>query len=254
MLRWRVAAVTDRGCHRKTNEDNFFVSQDKRVFAVADGAGGSPLGAQASAITVAEIESLWHERAPSSTDIAEVKNWMIEAISRANKSVWLANQEHNARRRGSTVVLAIPLSEGRIAISHVGDSRAYRIRDKCAELLTLDHTVVNEMIRAGQLTAEQARYSCRNFLTRSIGHVETVSVELSDFQLEPKDNILLCTDGLSCVLPDEDIAVNGRMGDPAVACENLLRATIDGGAPDNVTMIVICFEAEQINDECSTAG
>lgn len=252
MLKWRVAAKTDSGCHRKTNGDNFFVSQDKRVFGVADGSPGR--GEEASAMTVAAIEGLWHERQPHTTDIDEVKNWMVEAISRANKSVWQANQEDKALRgMASTVVLAIPFSDGRIAFSHVGNSRAYRIRDERAELLTLDHTILNnllkELVKLGKITAEQATYrvssSPYNYsLSRLIGHLETVAVEQNEFQLEPKDSILLCTDGLSCVLSDEDIAVNGRIGDPAVACDNLLRATIDGGAPDNVTVIAIFFEAE----------
>ncbi len=245
MLRWSVAGVTDCGSVRKTNEDSFFISPDKRVFAVGDGMGGSGRGEQASAMTMAAIEGLWREGQPNS-DMDEVKNWMVEAISRANKCVLQANLDHS-HPSGSTVVLAIPFSDGRIAISHVGDSRAYRIRAERAELLTSDHTLLNEMIKAGKITAEQVRHtSCgKKLLLRAIGHVETVDIEQQDFQLKPKDTILLCTDGLSYELDDEEIAVNGRMEDPVVACENLLRSAIDNGAPDNVTVIAIhCFEAE----------
>jgi serine/threonine protein phosphatase PrpC len=252
MLSWSVAAVTDIGRHRKTNDDKFFVSPDKHVFAVTDGnSQRNGHGAGASEMTVAAIEGLWHERPPHTTDIDQVKLWMVEAVSRANHSVWMAaNESDNRIGMISTVVMAIPLSDGRIAISHVGDSRAYRIRDERAEVLTLDHNITNELIKAGKITLEQIRGTnvCKNYATRAIGHVETVELEQSDFQLEPGDTILLCTDGLSCVMDNDDIAGNGHMDDPAMVCENLLRSTIDRDAPDNVTVIAIhFFETEQNN-------
>jgi serine/threonine protein phosphatase PrpC len=239
MLSWSVAGATERGCHRKTNDDSFFISEDKRVLAVVD--GGGIRGAEASAMTVAAIEGLWRERQPHASDIEQVKLWMVEALCRASQSVFLVND-----RLFSTVAMAIPLSDGRIAIGHVGDSRAYRIRNGRAELLTQDHSLVNEMIRLGKLTLEQVRgTTCnRHILLRAIGHEETVNVEQQDLQLEPGDTILLCTDGLSYVLDNDDddygdIVACEQMNDPAAACENLLKSTIDGGAPDDVTVIAI---------------
>lgn len=251
MLKWRVAAMTDPGCQRQKNEDNYFVSPDERVFAVADGMGGALGGARASQLTVDAIESLWKERPPKFGDRDAVKEWLQEAVSIANKAVYtVAEQDVSVRGMGTTVVVAVHSDDNYMQIAHVGDSRAYLVRDGKPVLLTQDHSVVQEMVRAGRLTEEQARINpYKNLITRCLGHDDKVEIDQTPCELRADDWIVLCTDGLPTVLRDEQIGelVDGQP-EPKGACDQLVKQTIDGGAPDNVTVVVVKYLApEQVD-------
>jgi PPM family protein phosphatase len=248
MLTWRVAAASDPGCQRQKNEDNYFVSSDSRVFAVADGMGGALGGARASKLTVEAIESLWTERPPRTDDREAVKEWLVEAVLKANQSVHAtAEQDASVRGMGTTVVVAVQSDNNLMQIAHVGDSRAYMVREGKPVLLTQDHSVVQEMVRAGRLTEEQARINpYKNLITRCLGHDDKVEIDQTPVEIRTGDWIVLCTDGLPTVLRDEQISevVDGA-SEPEGACEELVRQTIDGGAPDNVTVVAIrYFESE----------
>ena len=244
MLKWRVAAVTDPGCQRQKNEDNFFVSPDERVFAVADGMGGALGGARASKLTVEAIESLWKSKPPHISDKEAIRQWLIEAVSAANRSVFhVAEQDASVRGMGTTVVVAVQSDDNYMQIAHVGDSRAYLVRGGKPVLLTQDHSVVQEMVRAGRLTDEQARINpYKNLITRCLGHDDKVEIDQTPVEIRPNDWIVLCTDGLPTVLRDEQIgeAVE-NLDEPQRACEELVRQTLDGGAPDNVTVVAVKF-------------
>lgn len=244
MLKWRVAAVTDPGCQRQKNEDNFFVSPDERVFAVADGMGGALGGARASKLTVEAIESLWKAKPPHLSDKEAIRQWLIEAVSAANRSVYsVAEQDASVRGMGTTVVVAVQSDDNYMQIAHVGDSRAYLIRGGKPVLLTQDHSVVQEMVRAGRLTEEQARINpYKNLITRCLGHDDKVEIDQTPVEIRPNDWIVLCTDGLPTVLRDEQIgeAVE-HIDEPQRACEELVKQTLDGGAPDNVTVVAVRF-------------
>lgn len=244
MLKWRVAAVTDPGCQRQKNEDNFFVSPDERVFAVADGMGGALGGARASKLTVEAIESLWKSKPPHLSDKEAIRQWLIEAVSAANRSVYsVAEQDASVRGMGTTVVVAVQSDDNYMQIAHVGDSRAYLIRGGKPVLLTQDHSVVQEMVRAGRLTEEQARINpYKNLITRCLGHDDKVEIDQTPVEIRPNDWIVLCTDGLPTVLRDEQIgeAVE-HLDEPQRACEELVKQTLDGGAPDNVTVVAVRF-------------
>jgi protein phosphatase len=128
-------------------------------------------------------------------------------------------------------------------IAHVGDSRAYLIRGGKPVLLTQDHSVVQEMVRAGRLTEEQARINpYKNLITRCLGHDDKVEIDQTPVEIRPNDWIVLCTDGLPTVLRDEQIgeAVE-HLDEPQRACEELVKQTLDGGAPDNVTVVAVRF-------------
>jgi PPM family protein phosphatase len=243
-LRWRVAAVTDPGCQRQKNEDNFYVSPDERVFAVADGMGGALGGARASKLTVEAIENLWKDRPPHGSDKEAIKDWLVEAVSLANRSVFsVAEQDSSVRGMGTTVVVAVQSEDDYMQIAHVGDSRAYLIRGGKPVLLTQDHSVVQEMVRAGRLTEEQARINpYKNLITRCLGHDDKVEIDQTPVELKPNDWIVLCTDGLPTVLRDEQIGeVVENLAEPQKACEELVKQTIDGGAPDNVTVVAVHY-------------
>jgi len=244
MLKWRVAAVTDPGCQRQKNEDNFFVSPDERVFAVADGMGGALGGARASKLTVEAIESLWKTKPPHLSDKEAIRQWLIEAVSAANRSVYnVAEQDASVRGMGTTVVVAVQSDDNYMQIAHVGDSRAYLIRGGKPVLLTQDHSVVQEMVRAGRLTEEQARINpYKNLITRCLGHDDKVEIDQTPVEVRPNDWIVLCTDGLPTVLRDEQIGeALETLDEPQKACEELVKQTLDGGAPDNVTVVAVRF-------------
>ncbi|HEY9715677.1 MAG TPA: Stp1/IreP family PP2C-type Ser/Thr phosphatase [Chroococcales cyanobacterium] len=243
MLKWRAAARTDAGCQRQRNEDNYYVSPDQRVFAVADGMGGAVGGAKASKLAVEAIEKRWKESPPPYTDRDSIQQWLLETVTQANQSVWHeAEEDSTVRGMGTTVVVAVQ-SEEYMEIAHVGDSRAYLVRDGKATLLTNDHSVVQEMVRAGRLTEEQARINpYKNLITRCLGHEEKVEVDQTPVEVRPKDWIVLCSDGLPTVLRDEQISeVAAKKHEPDTVCEELVKQTLDGGAPDNVTVVVVQY-------------
>jgi len=252
MVKWRAAALTDAGCQRQRNEDNYFVSPDSRVFAVADGMGGAVGGAMASKLAVEAIEKLWKDRPPHKLSKEEIKGWLDEAVSQANRSVWdVAEEDASVRGMGTTVVVAVQSEDNHLQIAHVGDSRAYLLREGKPQVLTNDHSVVQEMVRAGRLTEDQARINpYKNLITRCLGHDLEVEIDQTPVEVKPQDWIVLCSDGLPTVLRDEEIcSVLEESQEPEGVCQVLVKRTLDGGAPDNVTVVAI-----QYLDESSDNG
>jgi len=244
MLKWRAAARTDAGCQRQRNEDNFYVSPDQRVFAVADGMGGAVGGAKASKLAVEAIEAQWVNNPPNMGDEEAITTWLMDAVNHANDAVWHeAEEDATVRGMGTTVVVAVQSDSDFIQIAHVGDSRAYLLRDGKPLLLTNDHSVVQEMVRAGRLTEEQARINpYKNLITRCLGHEEKVEVDHTPVDVRPRDWIVLCSDGLPTVLRDEQICdVVSKKEEPDNVCDELVKQTLDGGAPDNVTVVAIQY-------------
>jgi serine/threonine protein phosphatase PrpC len=255
MLKWRAAARTDAGCQRQRNEDNYWVSPDQRVFAVADGMGGAVGGAKASRLAIEAIETQWKDSPPPSKDRDAIQKWLLETVTLANQRVWHeAEEDATVRGMGTTVVVAVQSENNFMGIAHVGDSRAYLLRDGKPVLLTNDHSVVQEMVRAGRLTEEQARINpYKNLITRCLGHEEKVEIDHTPVDLKAKDWIVLCSDGLPTVLRDEQICeVISKKHEPDNVCEELVKQTIDGGAPDNVTVVAIqYFDPDQGSDNGS---
>lgn len=141
MFRWRVASITDPGCQRTYNEDNFYISPDERVFVVCDGMGRAASGAQAAQLAVATVASIWHKNPPHLTDGAAIRQWIASAISSANESIYTsANNDASLRGMGSTIAIGIQSANKSIEIGNVGDSRIYLFRrgpSKQSELFLL---------------------------------------------------------------------------------------------------------------------
>lgn len=245
-LTWEVATVTDRGLSRKDNQDNFYVSPDERVFVVADGMGGVKGGAEASRIAVETIQNMWKESAPHPDDKDAIQKWLTEAVAQANENICdAADKLATSSRMGTTIVIAVQTSGKDLLLAHVGDSRAYIKRDgeNAAATLTSDHSVVNEMLKNNRITAEQCRTSpFKHLLTRCLGHHREVEVENTEVQINSKQWLILCSDGLSSVLSDEEIGASiENCQSPDEACKQLLEKTLAAGAPDNVTIVAIKY-------------
>lgn len=243
MITWKAAALSDQGVKRQDNQDNFFISDDQRLFVVADGMGGALGGATASKLTVEAIGQRWNE-APPQDQPDQIKTWLEGAIELANETVFNHSSENPAvQGMGTTVVAAVQGNNGSVYIAHVGDSRAYRIRQGKAEALTQDHSLVMELFRSGHITEAQMKESpFKSYITRCIGHKNKVEVDLKPADVKAEDWILLCTDGLTAVLQDDAIGDTvDEMKEPEAACQKLVELTIAGGAPDNVTVIAIKY-------------
>jgi protein phosphatase len=206
--------------------------------------GGAVGGAKASKLAVDAIEKRWKELPPPASDRESIQKWLLETVTLANQSVWHeAEEDSTVRGMGTTVVVAVQGEDNYMEIAHVGDSRAYLLRDGKPTLLTNDHSVVQEMVRAGRLTEEQARINpYKNLITRCLGHEEKVEVDQTPVELKRGDWIVLCSDGLPTVLRDEQICdVVSTTHEPDGVCEELVKLTLDGGAPDNVTVVVVNY-------------
>lgn len=244
-LVWNVAAITDRGLHRSENQDNYYISPDNRVFVVADGMGGLSGGARASQLAVEAVSLLYEHEPPPLNDKERIQQWLDYAVSEANLSVFnVASQDPTVQHMGTTIVVAFQTENGSMQIAHVGDSRAYMVRNGETIVLTQDHSVVMEMLLKGQLTPEQLKTSpFRHYLTRCVGHSGKVEIDNTPVEVLPGDWIIICTDGLSSVVADEEILEAIEDGaKPDDVCKTLLAKTIAGGAPDNVTIVAVHYK------------
>jgi len=231
-MRVRVGAASDVGVVREQNEDSYLASSP--LFAVADGMGGHQGGEVASQLALERVEEL--HRDGERPDLGET-------VHGANQAV-LERAAGDEALSGMGTTLTLLRMEGTgFRLAHVGDSRAYRLRDGELEMLTEDHTLVNRMVQEGKLTEDEARiHPHRSILTRALGVETDLQVDLAVIDAEPGDRVLLCSDGLTGVVGDERIkAVLQEESDPQAACDVLVAEAIEAGGPDNVTVVVLDF-------------
>ena len=252
MLKWTTASLSDQGAKRADNQDNYYISDYKRVFVVADGMGGAQGGSIAARLTVTAIENFWKTSPADLNNRKNVDDWLVKAVNKANDTVYGFSEENPAvKGMGTTVVVGVQDNDGCIHLGHLGDSRAYLVRDGNYEILTQDHSLVMELFRGGHITEEQMRESpFKHYITRCVGHKDRVELDQNPKQLEAGDWVLMCTDGLTAVLSDDQIAsIVSRAEDPDQACKTLVQKTLDGGAPDNVTVVVIKYHEDASDKE-----
>ncbi len=229
----RASALTDTGRRRPHNEDTFVC--EPPLYAVADGVGGAQAGEIASRLAAATLE----ERAPTALGERALEALLLEANDRIYTR---ALGEPEAAGMG-TVVTALLVDEraGTIAIGHVGDSRAYRIRDGVLEQLTPDHSLVGELVRAGRLSTEEAeQHPHRSVITRAVGTEPVVEVHTQTVEAAPGDLYLICSDGLTDLVRDERILelVAAADGDPERAVQALVDEANGAGGVDNITVVL----------------
>lgn len=237
-LHIHTAYLTDVGCVREENEDackELRGPGGEQLLVVADGIGGHRGGATASRL-LTETVCEFFEDAPTWNG-----EMLCEAITAANARIHRAASESiDLEGMGTTAVAVLIGGKGDAAwVAHVGDSRAYRLRGGILEPLTEDHSAVAELLRRGAITADEAiHHPRRNEIIRSVGNSPTVEVDLSRFKIKRGDQVLLCSDGLSGVLRDEEIAAVLHRSRPVEAVPQLVAAANARGGPDNVTVMV----------------
>jgi PPM family protein phosphatase len=241
------AGKTDPGRVRRRNEDAFVV--DPPLFAVADGMGGAQAGEVASRLAAAAF------REYREADQLAPEERVQAIIKEANRRIYdRARTDSEVSGTGTTVTAAL-LSDGGVVIGHVGDSRAYRIRDGRLEQLTDDHSLVADLMRSGRLTPEEAEgHPQRSVITRALGTDPDVDVDTLVVEAEAGDLFLLCSDGLSTMVSDADVLRTvERAGSLDEAARNLVRAALSGGGEDNVTVVLFRLEPDEAVEETLVA-
>lgn len=241
------AGRTHPGKVRRRNEDSYVL--DPPLFAVADGMGGAQAGEVASRLTAAAFRE-FHE-----ADRLPPDERLHAIIQEANRRIYdRAHADSDFSGMGTTVTAAL-LTGGRVTIGHVGDSRAYRIRNGELEQLTDDHSLVGDLMRSGRLTPEEAdAHPQRSVITRALGTDREVDVDTLAIEAEPGDLFLLCSDGLTTMVADDDIlgilAAAPTLDDAARA---LVRAANTEGGEDNVTVVLFRVEGDEHVEETLAA-
>jgi protein phosphatase len=230
----RSAGVTHVGLKRERNEDSYLLRPEAGLWAVADGMGGHGGGDVASRMAIAALEQI--EAAPTGEALlAEVE----AAVANANRDMRAHAQVENRGVMGTTLV-ALLMFGGHFACVWSGDSRAYLLRDGVLRQLTHDHSESQDLVDRGVLDPEEAKlWPRRNVLTRALGASDAAELEIVSDRLETGDVFLLCSDGLTGHLDADEIAAALGEDEPQAMCEKLISLTLERGASDNVTVIVL---------------
>ncbi len=248
-LRIEVAGETNVGMKRNHNEDNFSILEENGLYIVADGMGGHASGEVASqmavdalkeffAATEQDPERTWPYKMDRSKGYEE--NRLITGIKLANLRIYESAQR-DARQRGmGTTLVSLFAVEDGVYVAHVGDSRSYRIRDKKLEQLTEDHSLLNDYIKMKRLTPEEiANFPHKNVIVRALGMKDTVKVDTRFETPREGDTYLLCSDGLSGPVSDEELLeITLAAPDIKTAGARLIERANQNGGPDNITVVL----------------
>ena len=233
----RIGSLTDVGKVRSSNEDAYGVDLDHGVFIVADGMGGHQAGEVASQQAVESVLESLRNREPDES----AADAMRRAVADANTQIAAAAQkDRNLKGMGTTVVGAI-VEPNRFTVAHVGDSRAYLVRDSAIKQLTEDHSMVAELVKAGVITPEAAEtHPYRSAISRSLGQFKEVETDTIEMEFASGDLLLLCTDGLTRFAKAEEILERILANDdPQDAAQALIDLANERGGRDNITAILI---------------
>jgi protein phosphatase len=245
----KVAArgISDVGRKREHNEDSLLVADDLGLYIVADGMGGHQGGGTASRLAVETIrDDVRAARARNGLDTetsleeSPLREVLRGAVEKACRSIFQTAQSDPALQGMGTTVTAVLLGDGSAFVAHVGDSRCYLVRSGAIFQVSEDHSLVNEQLKAGAITPEEARTSrFRNIITRSVGFEEQVAVDLLGLPVRPGDRILVCCDGLSNLVEDGELleVISGSSLEEAP--QRLVNLANDRGGDDNITVIVL---------------
>ena len=236
----RSAAATDPGRRRRHNEDSYVC--EPPLFAVADGIGGAQAGELASSLAAAAV------RDDSTDGNGDGRQRVDELIQEANRRVYHRQSEDpSLSGMGTTMTVAL-VDDGHVWIGHVGDSRAYLVRQDTLEQLTEDHSLVAELVRSGRLSPEEAdSHPQRSVVTRALGTDPDVDVDTFSIDAKPGDLFLICSDGLTSMVSDDAILdeIRRHRDDLRAAAKALVRAANRGGGEDNITVVFFEIQADE---------
>ena len=249
MFRAQASGLSDVGVIRSHNEDCFDIDPENQVFVVADGMGGHSHGEIASRIAVDAIRDFVTRTSDADATLpfdldptlGRHGNRIRAAIRVAHDRVLKAIRQDASLHGMGTTVVGVLVDGQSAAVANVGDSRAYRLRESKLELLTQDHTWVNEQVMAGFLSEEQARaHPLKNVVTRALGGETDVEIDVREWPLQKGDLFLLCSDGLTTMLTDDEILARVRTpGRLEEACSRLVRDANARGGYDNVSVLLV---------------
>ncbi|PSR29944.1 MAG: serine/threonine-protein phosphatase [Sulfobacillus thermosulfidooxidans] len=238
---------SDQGLVRSENQDDFLIRPVEAggfLLAVADGIGGGPAGSRASHMALEAMDDA------VGVNVMDVSR-LVSAVSLANRRIFELGQGDTRLEGMGTTLTAAVLFPDRLLLSHVGDSRAYRIRHDQIIRLTMDHSVAGEMERAGTITPEEAQdHPKRHVLTRALGPFDRVRIDVADMPWSDEDRLLLCTDGLTSVVADDEILRYAERYHGQDLIDQLVDAALRRGGPDNITVVL----AEVMQDRGESNG
>lgn len=239
-----VGAITDVGLIRENNQDSMFVSKNKDfpLFIIADGMGGHNSGEVASSMAVDLVkENLIFHKEKLVND-KNIKNLLESAILDANKKIYNKSKENEIyNKMGTTVILAY-INKSKIYLAHVGDSRAYIVGEGI-EQITEDHSLVNELVKNGSITKEEAlHHPQKNMITRAVGTSDSLDIDIYVLPYKKEDILVLCSDGLSNMVVEEEL-LNTFKGedDMCIAVDKLVLKAKENGGKDNISVIAVKF-------------
>ncbi|HEU4684663.1 MAG TPA: Stp1/IreP family PP2C-type Ser/Thr phosphatase [Nitrospira sp.] len=249
-MRWTGAGQTDTGLVRPTNQDAFAVLNDHQLWIVADGMGGHPGGDIAAHTAVASLtKNASRQFGKTRTARSDPGRTLRDLVIQAHRDVLNRAKEQRALTGMGTTIVALVIEPDPRPLAHIihaGDSRAYLLRDGMLRQLTRDHTVVEEYLRRGVINVHEAKkHPKRHVLTRALGIEPDVELKVRSECLESEDRLLLCTDGLTKMLEDDEIqSIVGREG-PGLQdlCHALIEACLAKGGEDNVTVVLCAGES-----------
>ena len=248
--KFRCVGVTDTGRVREHNEDTFGTDADIGLVVLADGMGGYKAGEVASGITVRTVMGLVKEAVEredlshrdEESGLSRPGILLRDAIQRANKIIHqTAKTQANCEGMGTTVVAGL-FFDDKLTIAHVGDSRLYRMRDGRLQQVTQDHSLLQELVDRGFYTPEEAaRASAKNYVTRALGVEPTVDVEITEVEALKDDVYLLCSDGLSDMVEDDDIqlTISTFGANLETLAKQLVLLSNDNGGRDNISIVLV---------------
>jgi protein phosphatase len=248
------AGLTDVGRKRNHNEDSFLIDDELQLYVVADGMGGHAGGGTASRIAVETIDKeLRRAREGRDNPFVTTPNLqdallpdaLRTAVERACLAIFTTAQEDPRLSGMGTTVISLVVRDNQAFFAHVGDSRAYLVRGPLIQQISEDHSLVNEQIKAGMITPEEAKHSrYKNIITRSVGFEEEVQVDVMGVVAEPGDVFLLCSDGLANMVEDRELheAVQASASLADVP-KRLIDLANERGGDDNITVIVVQVSA-----------
>ncbi|HET7606866.1 MAG TPA: protein phosphatase 2C domain-containing protein [Sphingomicrobium sp.] len=233
-MNFECASRTDVGLKRKINEDSVFADPERGLWVVADGMGGHEAGEIASAMVTDALRNL-----PPCDDLDELASEAVAAIQRVNRElIDLARASERQQTIGTTVV-GLAIANGAYRCFWMGDSRAYLFRAGELARISHDHSLVQNLVDAGMLKPEDAEsHANANLITRAVGVAENAQVDVVAGETVPGDRFLLASDGLTRVVPDDEIAAELERSSPGEAVDRLTETVLARGAPDNVSLII----------------